>query len=101
MFFETRHDRNGRVAVITNWRLTQGRLEGFVSGHPGHPDGTYIETSGILSVEGNRVSTRHSEYDLGDPDPNYKKLLESMRLTPEAALHVVAIHNSLRTARFR
>ncbi len=67
-----------------------------MSGHPDHADGAYVETSSILSVEGNRVRTRNSEYELGDPDPSYTKLLESMRLTPEAALHVVAIHNFIR-----
>lgn len=82
--------------LLTNWRLTQGHLEGVVSVHPDYADGTVIETSNVLSFDGTRVRTRNCEYGLGEPHPVYIELLVSMRITPQIALHVVTTHNSIR-----
>lgn len=89
-------ERTIRVCpVLTAWRLTQGHLEGVVSGNPDYTDGTVIETGSVLAVHGTRVRTQNGEYALGALHPSYAKLLACMRMTPATALYVVAVHNSL------
>lgn len=48
-------------------------LSGNVYGHNRFYDGTGITTTAIVAVSGGRVVTRSgSEYELGDPEPEYE-----------------------------
>lgn len=48
------------------------QLKGEVSGHPRHKDGACISTSAIQKVEGRRVTTHNTIYELdGPPHPDY------------------------------
>ncbi len=89
---------------LENWQLIRGHLVGTVSGHPDHVDGETIHTSYVLTVVKHRhVRTRNREYQLGSPEPTWARLLELVRVSPGAALEVVALHNSMqaRTGRRR
>jgi len=44
-------------------RLGENML-GTVVAHPRHPSGTEVVTSPVLHIEGSRVRTRYSEYEL-------------------------------------
>ena len=82
---------------LENWQLIRGHLVGTVSGHPEHGDGETIHTSDVLTVvKHRRVCTRNREYELGTPDPAWARLLQLMRSSPDAALEIVALHNSIR-----
>lgn len=81
---------------LENWQLIRGHLVGTVSGHPDHADGETIHTSDVLTVVKHRhVRTRNREYQLRSPDPTWARLLELMRSSPDAALEIVALHNSI------
>lgn len=85
-----------------NWQLIRGHLVGTVSGHPDHTDGEMIQTSDVLSVVKHRhVRTRNREYQLGSPDPTWARLLQLMRSSPDAALEIVALHNSIQARAVR
>lgn len=89
-------------ARLENWQLIRGHLVGTVSGHPDHVDGETIRTSDVLAVVKHRhVRTRNREYELGTPDPTWVRLLQLMHSHPDAALEIVAIHNSIHAARRR
>lgn len=79
-----------------NWQLIRGHLVGTVSGDPDHGDGETIHTSDVLTaVKHRHVRTRNREYRLGSPDPTWARLLQLMRSSPDAALEIVALHNSI------
>jgi hypothetical protein len=87
---------------LENWQLIRGHLVGTVSGHPDHSDGETIHTSAVLSVVKHRhVRTRDREYQLGSPDPTWMRLLQLMRSSPDAALEIVALHNSIQARAVR
>lgn len=46
-------------------------LSGVVTGHPRRADGTRVQTSRIVSIDGARVTTEHTVYHLADPDPEW------------------------------
>lgn len=48
-------------------------LTGEIYGDSRHEDGKRIITSNIVDVNGNIVITKHSQYQLGDPHPDYVK----------------------------
>ena len=52
--------------------ITQ-HLHGAVYGHASHTDGSVVTTSRIVNWKGRKVTTRHTEYELGIPDPDYVK----------------------------
>ena len=81
---------------LENRQLIRGHLVGTVSGHRDHADGETIHTSDVLAVVNHRyVRTRNREYQLGSPDPTWERLLQLMRSSPDAALEIVALHNSI------
>jgi hypothetical protein len=87
---------------LENWQLMRGHLVGTVSGHPDCADGDTIHTSDLLIVVKYRhVRTRNREYQLGSPDPTWARLLELMRSSPDAALEIVALHNSIQVRAVR
>ena len=48
-------------------------LSGTVYGHPRFDDGVNITTSAIVALKGGRIVTRSgSEYELGQPHPEYE-----------------------------
>ena len=70
-------------------------LFGFVRGHPFHADGKQLRTSRLVYRKDGCVLTRSgSQYELGDPHPDYEaeypearqRLLASLPRQPEAAL---------------
>jgi hypothetical protein len=87
---------------LENWQLIRGQLVGTVSGHPDHADGETVHTSDVLTVvKHRRVRTRNREYQLGSPDPTWARLLQLMRSSPDAALEIVALHNSIQARAVR
>lgn len=44
---------------------------GIVYDNPNHKDGTLIRTSRIQSIDGNKVTTLNSVYELGRPSKEY------------------------------
>lgn len=61
-------------------------LVGTVTGHHRKADGTEVVTSPIVSSQGRVVTTRSgTEYELGEPDPEYTKHLaeQGRTLDPE------------------
>lgn len=46
-------------------------LSGVVTGHPRRADGTRVQTSRIVQVDGSTVATRNTVYLLADPDPEW------------------------------
>src|SRR5436305_15143313 len=87
---------------LENWQLVLGHLVGTVSGHPDHADGETIHTCDVLTVVKHRhVRTCNGEYQLGSPDPTWARLLQLMRSSPDAALEIVALHNSIRARAVR
>jgi len=47
------------------------QLRGEVHGHPKFAEGKLIWTSPIVSVNGRTITTKNSEYKLGDVDQDY------------------------------
>jgi hypothetical protein len=87
---------------LENWQLIRGHLVGTVSGHPDHADGETIHTSEVLTVVKHRqVGTCNREYQLGSPDPTWARLLQLMCSSPDAALEIVALHNSIQARAVR
>lgn len=54
-------------------------LHGFSFGDPRREDGDEVTTSLIKGKRGDRVCTMNSEYELGEPDPNYFALYPNCR----------------------
>ena len=52
------------------------KLGGIVSGHPGFLDGDSITTSSIqgMTIDGKIRTFSGSEYELGDPNPDYARM---------------------------
>ena len=87
---------------LENWQLIRGHLFGTVSGHPNHADGETIHTSDVLAVvKHRRVRTRNRDYELGSPDPTWARLLQLMRSSPDAAIEIGALHNSIQARAVR
>ncbi|MBV8905872.1 MAG: hypothetical protein JOZ22_19735 [Acidobacteriia bacterium] len=83
-------------ARLENRQLIRGHLVGTVSGDPDHGDGETIHTSDVLTVVKHRhIRTRNREYQLGSPDPTWARLLQLLRSSPDAALEIVALPNSI------
>lgn len=58
------------------------RLQGEVHGHPNpkFSDGEFITTSALISLDvtAKKAKTRHTTYDLGDPDPSFLEYVEGI-----------------------
>lgn len=66
-------------------------LEGYVYGHPSHRDGARIATSQLTGAVGRVATTRTRRYELGEPEPGYRKWLEENRpgWDPENPIKVI------------
>lgn len=76
--------------VLDNWVETPGnsglgyRIHGLANGHP-ELDGEYFTTSAVLSKYGNEIETHNSEYTLGVPAEDVKRLV-GMQLPEDSRL---------------
>jgi hypothetical protein len=52
------------IVKITNWSIARGHLFGDAYEHPRFPDGTFVQTSKIVSQEGKTVETLNTIYEL-------------------------------------
>ncbi len=94
---DARVERNGQTLPrLEEWCVVGSCLMGFVFGHSDFKDGHWIKTSRLLGVEGGEIRTRNSRYKLGEPHPSYLLILNIKRLTPQDALRLVALSNSVR-----
>lgn len=82
-----------RWGVVLNGNVYQApecqarALQGVVYGHPKKPDGTSVQTSAIVGVDGRLVTTSSgTTYELvGEPDDDYAAYLRGagLRFDPE------------------
>jgi hypothetical protein len=56
-------------------------LHGTIYNHPTKPDGSRVRTSRIIKADGNIINTENTEYELGKPDPEFIKWLNSQGRT--------------------
>lgn len=56
-------------------------LAGVVHGHHSIPDGKEVITSKVLATQGRWVTTEHTVYELGEPNPEYAAYLKSIKFT--------------------
>ena len=69
-------------------------LRGQVYGHPDKPDEKFVKTSMVKEVQGNKVFTLNSIYELGEPDPDFIKWMEMEGLSfdPENPIKLKTIN---------
>lgn len=66
------------------------RLYGIVEAHPRFRDGDDVTTTRIIGQKNGLIVTRSgSEYELGDPDPNYEKEFPNARERLFSSLEVL------------
>ena len=81
-------DRIARLPFVklTNWCVItrnattepEMHLAGIVHGHHSIPDARDVTTSKVIAANGRLVTTEHTVYELGDPDPEYAAYLKSI-----------------------
>lgn len=76
------------VVFIDHWYLTapnpyqplsagNSAVVGICHGHPHHRDGNEIVTGNIISATGLTFSTHNTDYQLGQPQPQYLEWLKT------------------------
>lgn len=71
--------------------LARMLIHGEVYGNPRFIDGEPVTTSSVQKIEGNRVFTRNSVYELGTPAPAYVEWCKDNNVhvpTPEVPIKV-------------
>lgn len=77
--------------MYTSPEMSSMLIHGEVYGNPKFIDGTYINTSRVITVEGNKITTRSgSVYELGIPNPEY------VQWCKENNLHIPTVEEPIR-----
>lgn len=68
-------DRAGAYAPCDPATAARPILTGIATGHPQHDSGKRLYTGRIRQVEGKLARTARSTYELGEPHPEFTKLI--------------------------